>query len=99
MAAIALFVGLPWAVFTGIAKVKAAGGGGGTSLRKSELEAIIETAVEDATSPLRRRVEALEAIVTSEDPAPARLDPAVLADALGDPEAEEPAAVRRRTRE
>lgn len=102
MAAIALFVGAPWAVFSGIAKVKAAGRseGGGASLRKSELEAIIGTAVEDATAPLRRRVETLEAIVTQEEAAMDRIDPAVLADALDhDAEADAPTAARRRTRE
>lgn len=102
MAAFALFVGTPWAVFTGIAKIKAAGGGsgGGTSLRRSELEAIIETAVEDATAPLVRRVETLEAIVTQEEAAMDRIDPAVLADALDhDAEEEGPIGARRRTRE
>ncbi|WP_420457589.1 hypothetical protein [Rubrivirga sp.] len=104
IAAIALFVGMPWAVFTGIAKVKAAGGGdrarsGGSEIRKSELEAIIGVAVEDATAPLVRRVEALEAIVTEDDAAFDRIDPAVLAGAL-DVESEDagPAAARRRTR-
>ncbi|PAP77308.1 hypothetical protein [Rubrivirga marina] len=105
IAALALFVGMPWAVFSGIAKIKAAshGGGGsreGASLRKSELEAIIGTAVEDATAPLIRRVETLEAIVTQEEAAMDRIDPAVLADALDhDAEADAPAGARRRTRE
>ena len=101
IAALALFIGAPWAVFSGIAKVKAAGRGSteGASLRKSELAAIVEAAVENATAPLVRRVETLEAIVTQEDEAMDRIDPAVLADAL-DHEAEEtgPAAARRRTR-
>ena len=103
IAALALFVGMPWAVFSGIAKIKAADGGGsrdGASLRKSEREAIIGAAVEDATAPLRRRVETLEAIVTQEDGAMDRIDPAVLADALDhDAEAAAPTAARRRTRE
>ena len=101
IAILSLFIGLPWVVFAGIAKVKAAqGGSSGSSLRKSELEAIIGVAVEDATAQLRRRVETLEAIVTQEDAAMDRIDPAVLADALDhDAEAEAPTAARRRTRE
>ena len=100
IAILSIFIGLPWIIFAGIAKVRGAGDGGGTSLRKSELEAIVEAAVETATAPLVRRVETLEAIVTQEDEAMDRIDPAVLADAL-DHDAEEtgPAAARRRTRE
>ena len=100
IAALALFVGAPWAVLSGIAKIKAAGGeGGGEAMRKSELEALVREAAEEAAAPLRRRVETLEAIVTQEDEAMDRIDPAVLADALGPDEAEgAPAAARRRTR-
>ena len=75
IAAIALFVGMPWAVFTGIAKVKAAGltggrqgGGEGTELRASELRSMIESSVEEATAPLVRRIETLEAIATGDEP-------------------------------
>ena len=104
MAAIALFVGAPWAVFTGIAKVKAAGSSGrGQGMRRSELEALIRAAVEDEVAPLRRRLETLEAIVTDEDAATDRIDPAVLADVLEPDGAREgrveaPAAARRRAR-
>lgn len=104
MAAIALFVGMPWAVFTGIAKVKAAGRGPGepagrNQLRRSELEVMIEDAVDDATAELRRRIETLEAIAIDEERAQDRLDAAVLADALEPDDLEEaPAAARRRTR-
>jgi len=104
IAALALFVGMPWVVFSGIAKIKAAsmgaGSGGGAQLRKSELQALIEVAVEDATEPLVRRIETLEAIAIDEQGHQDRLDAAVLADAL-DPDAfddEVPAAARRRTR-
>ena len=103
MAAIALFVGMPWAVFSGIAKIKAASaperrGRDAGGLRRSDLEDIVRTAVEDATQPLVRRLETLEAIVTDEEPE-GRLDPAVLADAL-EPDLDEdaPVAARRRTR-
>lgn len=107
IAAIALFVGMPWAIFSGIAKVKAAKGLEGGGLRASELEAIIRRAVEEATEPVRRRLETLEAIATDDEPTysdPGRLDPAVLADALGtdEPDLEgrgETAATRRRARE
>ncbi len=101
IAAIALFVGMPWAVFSGIAKVKAASvvskleGTGGAEIRKSELDAMIAVAVDDATTSLQRRVEVLEAIVTDEAESFDRIDPAVLSDAL---DADGPAAARRRTR-
>ena len=97
----AVFIGLPWAVFAGIAKVKAANAAGrvgeGTELRASELRRMIEASVEEATAPLVRRIETLEAIVTDDEPEgrrsqprparvaePARagrLDPALLDDA------------------
>lgn len=104
IAAIALFVGMPWAVFTGIAKVKAASvvghaQSGGSEIRKSELQALIGDAVDDATAPLVRRIEILEAIATEENAAMDRIDPAVLSDTLDlGAEEEGPAAVRRRTR-
>ncbi|MDT0632454.1 hypothetical protein [Rubrivirga litoralis] len=101
----AVFIGLPWAVFAGIAKVRAAnavGRGGGEELRASELRAMIEASVEEATAPLVRRIETLEAIATDDEPARAgRLDPATLADVfdtdLGD--ADEVPVARRRARE
>lgn len=87
-----VFVGGPWAVFTGIAKVKAAGvaktvrSGG---LRRSELKAMVEDAVADATAPLRARIQSLEAIVTDEDDAAAkRLDAALLDELEADLDAE-----------
>lgn len=101
LAFVALFVGTPWAVFSGIAKVKAAKGLEGASLKTSELEAIVRRAVDNATEPLRRRLEAVEAIVTDDDPADrraGRLDPAALADAFDPVELDAPAAVGRRTR-
>lgn len=83
VALLSIFIGLPWVVFSGIAKIKAAGSGasgtGGSEIRKSELEALIEASVEQATAPLLRRVDVLEAILTDEDEALARIDPAVLA--------------------
>lgn len=93
IAILSLFIGLPWVVFSGIAKVKAAGattlpsGRGGSDIRKSELEALITASVEDATAPLVRRIEVLEAILTDEDAAMDRIDPAVLAGVL-DPTSE-----------
>ena len=106
LAAVAFFVGMPWAVFSGIAKVKAAKAVEQGGLRASELEAIIRRAVEDATEPMRQRLETLEAIATDDEPHAldaGRLDAAVLADALGADEADpvsrdETAAARRRAR-
>ncbi len=78
---LALFIGLPWAVFTGIAKVKAATlTGQSDTMRKSELDAMIQAAVDDAVAPFQRRIETLEAIAIDEDAPRARLDAALLAD-------------------
>ena len=100
-----IFVGAPWALFTGIAKVKgasaASGSGKGSTLRKSELTALVEEAVAEATAPLRTRIETLEAIATEDEHATRRLDAALLADLEGPESAREddaPAVVRRRTR-
>ncbi|MDT7857103.1 hypothetical protein RQM47_10660 [Rubrivirga sp. S365] len=102
----AVFIGLPWAVFAGIAKVKAANaagrGGEGTELRASELRAMIEASVEEATAPLVRRIETLEAIATDDEPARAgRLDPATLANVFDTDldDANDVPAARRRARE
>ncbi|MGB3544288.1 hypothetical protein [Rubrivirga sp.] len=101
---VALFVVMPWIVIQGIVKIRSANrSSSATELRRSDLEAIVAEAVEDATSPLIRRLETLEAIVTDEsdlEVGPSRLDAAVLADALGDLEddVDGPAAVARRAR-
>ena len=104
----AVFIGLPWAVFSGIAKVKAANaagrGGEGQELRASELRHMIEASVEEATAPLVRRIETLEAIATDEEPGRSgagRLDPATLADVFDTDleDADEVPAARRRARE
>ncbi|MEM0963976.1 MAG: hypothetical protein AAGK21_15725 [Bacteroidota bacterium] len=96
-AIISLFVALPWITFRGIQALRSPAGG--TSMRKSDLDALIEESVRDATASLQRRVEILEAIVTEEQESMDRIDPAVLADAL-DPVADDegPAAARRRAR-
>lgn len=82
-----VFVGLPAVIFDGIAKLKRADAKAkeGGAMRKSELEALIRGAVEDATEPLRRRIETLEAIATSDEPQGGRIDPAVLSEAFGVP--------------
>ena len=99
VAILSVFVGAPWAIFSGIAKVKAASRGEGESLRKSELEALIQDAVAEAVEPFQRRIETLEAIATDVDDDPRRIDAAVLADALEpDPVSADPAGVRRRVR-
>ena len=100
VAVIAVCVGLPWAVFTGIAKVKMASRKAeGDSLRKSELETLIRDAVDEAVEPLQKRIETLEAIAIDDDAPQRRLDAAVLADALEpDLDLEEPAVVQRRAR-
>lgn len=79
------------------AKYRAMESGGSDGLRASELQRLIREAVEEAVEPLHDRLDALDA--ADRRPEAARLDPAVLADALEDPEdRDEPAAVRRRTR-
>ena len=107
---------MPWAVFSGIAKVKAAGAvgrsGEGQELRASELRHMIEQSVEEATAPLVRRIETLEAIATDDEPhgrrsqpgragGAGRLDPATLADVFDTDleDADEVPAARRRARE
>lgn len=99
MAVLALFIGAPWVVFTGIAKVKAAGqsASGPDTLRRSELQALVAEAVDEATAPLVARIETLEAIVTDDEPA-GRLDRRVLDEALDDPEPLGAAAGRARVR-
>lgn len=100
LAALILFVGAPWAVFSGIAKVKAAGAKQSAGMRLSELKALVDEAVADATAPLVERIEVLEAIATEDEHATRRLDAALLADLEQDDGVREdvPAAVRRRTR-
>lgn len=101
LAMLIVFVGGPWSVFTGIAKVKAAGtskAGGG--IRRSELEAMVEDAVADATAPLRARIESLEAIVTDEEGAATkRLDAALLDELERDLDAEDDLVRSVRVRE
>lgn len=70
LAMVILFIGAPWAIFTGIAKVRASNHPStqaGSALRMSELHRLIEQAVAGATAPLIARIETLEAIVTDED--------------------------------
>ncbi|GAB5535738.1 MAG: hypothetical protein Rubg2KO_19870 [Rubricoccaceae bacterium] len=102
LAMLIVFVGAPWAVFTGIAKVKATNAAktvsSGSGLRMSELKAMVEDAVADATGPLRARIESLEAIVTEDEDATRRLDAALLADLEGDGDGDELANQRRRVR-
>ena len=100
IAVLSVFVGMPWAVFQGVLKVKQAGrDGSATELRRSDLEAIVADAVTDATGPLRRRIETLEAIATDADLEDQRIDAAVLAGALDlEDDPGEPSAVRRRAR-
>lgn len=60
---ISIFVILPSIIVSGIVKAKkakAAVKGGGDALRMSELQLLIEAAVDEATAPLRARIEALE---------------------------------------
>ena len=100
VAMLIVFVGGPWAVFTGIAKVKAAGAANsiksGSGLRMSELKGLVEDAVADATAPLRARIEHLEAIATEDDHSSRRLDAALLADLQSDLDDHEMARSPRR---
>ena len=100
IATLAFLIGMPWVIFSGVAKVKAAKAMEQGGLRASELEALVRSAVADAVDPLRQRIETLEAIATDDEPRRAddgRLDPAVLADVLGADSVphEEPVARRR----
>ena len=95
----AIFIGAPWAVFTGIAKVKAANAKQGAGMRMSELRQLVDEAVADATAPLRARIETLEAIATEDEHATRRLDAALLADLEApEPTDDAPAVVQHRTR-
>lgn len=99
-----VFVGGPWAVFTGIAKVRAAGAAKAVKasggLRRSELAAMVDDAVAEATAPLRARIEHLEAIITDEDAAAAkRLDAALLDGLERDLDAEDDLVPSVRVRE
>ena len=79
------------------AKYRAQESGSSDGLRASDLQRLIREAVEEAVAPLHDRLDALDG--PPRRPEAGRLDPAVLADALEDPEDHgEPAAVRRRTR-
>ena len=98
-AILSLFVLLPSII--GFTVVRSRRNKGGREMRQSELQAVIGAAVDEATEPLRRRVEALEAIATATDEEPAsRIDPAVLADVLAPlpDEADDVAATARRAR-
>ena len=106
-----LFVLAPLAVFRGIrslreSKYKAMAEGrmdleadrasGETPMRQSELRAMIDEAVIEATIPLVERIEELEREMLLGD---GRLDRAVLAEAFGEdeaPEAEGPESQRQR---
>lgn len=83
-----LFVLLPAVLLYGIKEIKKVKGtkvsSGGGELRASELRAIIREAVEDAIEPLSTRVADLEERLGDEsvDDLRARLDPALLADAI-----------------
>lgn len=106
VAIVSIFVILPSIIVGAVTKVKAAKyeaqarSGSGDGLRASELRRLIHDAVEEVVEPLHDRIDDLEARLGGGDVAAPRLDPAVLADALDDPEADvdDPAVARRRTR-
>ena len=92
---VSLFVVMPWIIANAFRKRS-----GGAEMRRSELDALIEEAVAEATAPLVRRIETLEAIATATDSETERqLDPAVLADVLEPgPEVESQSVGPRRSR-
>jgi hypothetical protein len=60
---ISVFVAFPAIIINGIVrakKAKAEAKGGGDALRMSELQLLIEAAVDEATAPLLARIEVLE---------------------------------------
>lgn len=103
-----LFGFIPWTIMKTIQGRK----GSGKELSTSELRSLINEAVDEATRPLRRRIETLEAINTDpDDPLgrgfeddevegdASRIDPALLADdPLAGEEQSEAVGARRRTR-
>ena len=103
-----LFVMFPAVLMKGIAGIKAAkaraSAGTGDEMSASELRSLVREAAEDAVAPLSARLADLEERLGDESVASlrARIDPALLADALEtdltDEHGEPTAAVRRRTR-
>ena len=76
-----VLIGLPWVIFYNVRRIKEARyraqqGSGGDGLRMSELQALIEAVVEDATEPLQQRIEELERMseIGLLDAAPPALD-------------------------
>lgn len=103
-----LFVILPAVIMNGIVRIKAARAAtptpSGDEMSASELRAMVREAAEEAVAPLSARLADLEERLGDESVASlrARIDPALLADALEtdltDDDGEPPAAVRRRAR-
>ena len=91
---VSIFVAFPYIIVNGIVRAKKAKlevKDGAGSMRMSELQALIEVAVEEATAPLYRRIEQLE------HAEPGRLEaprPALSLE-LPDEEVEEPVATPR----
>ena len=95
-----VLLGVPTVVFSGIkgiiaAKARENESSGGSTLRASELRAMVEAAVEDATEPLEERIRLLEEELSTGE---GRIDPSVLAEAFDEPEEVEAPRPRRRQR-
>ena len=93
LAIVSMFVVMP--AIIAFATVRSRRKGRGQEMRRSELDAAIGAAVDEATAPLRRRIETLEAIATATD---GRLDPSLLDDPLEAGTADPAAGAPRRTR-
>ena len=96
-----LFVLAPYVVFRGVrglvdSKNKSnVGESGGEAMRRSELQAMIDDAVIEATAPLVARIDELERDMLLGE---GRLDASVIAEALEDPDDLDRAAEPRRQR-
>ena len=95
-----LFVLAPYVVFRGIKELRQRGpdreaSRDGNAMRRSELQAMIDDAVIEATAPLVARIDELERDMLLGE---GRLDASVIAEALEDPDDLDRAAEPRRQR-
>ncbi|MEM6328026.1 MAG: hypothetical protein AAF791_13000 [Bacteroidota bacterium] len=93
-----LFVLAPMAVFRGIRGLRDSNSGRaseGSAIRRSDLQAMIDDAVIEATAPLIARLDELEHELLMGE---GRISPDVLADALDDPDADTEANHRTTSR-
>ncbi|MEM1054033.1 MAG: hypothetical protein AAGI52_00795 [Bacteroidota bacterium] len=99
-----LFVLAPAGVFRGIKSLRESGPRNrddareGSPMRRSDLQAMVDDAVIEATAPLVARIDELERELLLGE-GEARISPEVLEEALGAPEEDEALSERRRQRD